>query len=159
MHPLSFRQAAIAIGMASAAMFGFAFGWWQVDDTRSSPARPAATDWKPVKPRTSDLSADSQILSARLPFGGAAKNSEAAAATAAPVATAAPEWRVRGIVTTERRQHLVLLIRQPGQNSDRTETREIGESLPDGSIVRAIEPNRITVDRGGKIATIRMFAQ
>jgi hypothetical protein len=146
--------------MASIALSGFALGWWGVDDTRRSlSARPAVLDWKPFKARTSDLSADAQILAAKLPFGGAAKQPDTTAAAAAPVAAASPEWRVRGIVTTEKRRRLVLLIRQPGQNSDRTETREIGQSLPDGSIVRTIEPNRVTVDREGTIVTIRMFAQ
>jgi len=160
MTTLTLRQAAIGIAMASVALSGFGFGWWQVDDTgRSRPATPAEPDWKPFKVRTSNLSADSQILSAKQPFGAVEQHSVAAPAGARPAATAAPEWRVGGIVTTERRRHLILLIRKPGQNSDRTERREIGESLPDGSVVRTIEPSRITVDREGTIVTIRIFAQ
>jgi Type II secretion system protein C len=160
MAKVTLRQAAIGIGMASVALSGFGFGWWQVDDDRRSlPAKPAATEWKPFKARTADLSADSQILLAKQPFGVAAQHPDTAAAAAKPAATAAPDWRVGGIVATARRRHLVLLIRQPGQNLDRTERREIGESLPDGSVVRAIEPTRVTVDREGTIITIRIFTQ
>ena len=33
------------------------------------------------------------------------------------------------------------------------------KTLPDGSIVRSVEPTNVTIDRQGAIVTIKMFAQ
>jgi hypothetical protein len=53
----------------------------------------------------------------------------------------------------------VILLRQPGQNSDRAELRQIGESLPDGSVIRAVDWSSVTVDRQGTVDTVRMFVK
>jgi hypothetical protein len=107
-----------------------------------------------------DLSADAKILSAIRPFGGGA----AAGGAIAPVGTTpgnatAAQWRIGGIVTTETSRRLVILLRQPGQSSDRAELRQIGESLPDGSILRSVDTSSVTLERQGTIATVRMFAR
>jgi hypothetical protein len=157
---VTLRQATLIMGMAAIALSGFALGWWQDSDPgRGAPAKDAAAEWKPFKPRMSDPLAEARILSAKAPFGETAQLATAAPAAAGMPAAGPPKWRVGGIVTTEKRQYLIVLVRKPGQNLDRAETRYIGESLPDGSVVRTIEPTRITVDREGKIATIKIFAQ
>jgi hypothetical protein len=51
----------------------------------------------------------------------------------------------------------VVLVRPPGQNEDRTELRQVGESLPDGGIIRSVDPSGVTIDRQGTLVTVRMF--
>jgi hypothetical protein len=158
MPKLTFRQTAIATGLTAIAVGGFVLGWLQNDDGgRPLPKAGAVSEWMPLKPKTADLPADAKILATKLPFGAAAQQSGAAPGGNVP--TAAAQWRIGGVVTTESRRHLVLLIRQPGQNSDRPEDRQVGDQLPDGSIIRAVEPGSVTVDRGDSIVTIKMFAQ
>ena len=60
---------------------------------------------------------------------------------------------------TETSGYLIILIRRPGENAARSEVRHPGEELPDGSIVRTVEPANVTIDRQGAIVTIKMFAQ
>ena len=60
---------------------------------------------------------------------------------------------------TEAGRHLIVLIRRPGDNATRSEIRRLGEELPDGSIVRAVEPSNVTIEREGTIVRIKMFAQ
>jgi len=84
-----------------------------------------------------------------------------AAVPGAPVAAnpVPVEWRVVGVVTTETERYLTVLIRKPGEKSARHEIRHPGDNLPDGSVVRSIEPTAVTVDRQGTIVRIKMFAQ
>jgi hypothetical protein len=55
--------------------------------------------------------------------------------------------------------HVIILIRRPGENATRSEIRHPGEELPDGSIVRTVEPTDVTIDRQGASVRIKMFAQ
>jgi len=165
---LSVRQSAIAIGMGSLSIVAFTLGWWQEDDARrrATGAPTNAAEWRLPKPVTSDLSADTTILLARHPFGAAGERANAVAGAAVgPGVVAgsgsgtATQWRIGGIVTTETSRRLVILLRQPGQNSDRAELRQIGESLPDGSVIRAVDWSSVTVDRQGTVDTVRMFVK
>jgi hypothetical protein len=67
------------------------------------------------------------------------------------------QWRIGGIVTGETSRYLVVLVRPPGQNTDRTELRQVGESLPDGGVVRSVDASSVTIDRQGTLVTVRMF--
>ena len=67
------------------------------------------------------------------------------------------QWRISGIVTGEKSRYLVLLVRPPGQNADRAELRQVGESLPDGGVVRSFDPGGVTIDREGTVVTVKMF--
>jgi len=163
--PLRSRQSGIAAGMAAVAVCAFGLGWWLSGDVPHLPTLAAGSDWNPPKPNALDLAAYANILSQRQPFGaaGAGANTAAPGAgppnVAAPVKAAAVQWRVGGIVTNGPDRYLVVLIRKPGENATRTELRHPGEDLPDGSVVRAVEPTSVTIDRQGKIVSIKMFAQ
>jgi hypothetical protein len=52
---------------------------------------------------------------------------------------------------------VVVLLRPPGQNTDRTELRQVGDSLPDGGVVRSVDAGSVTIDREGTLVTVRMF--
>ena len=163
---LSVRQLVIAMGMGSLSIAAFALGWWQEGDARrrATGASTNAGEWRLPKPVSSDLSADSTILLARRPFGAAGERAVTGAAVGPGVASGpgsetASQWRIGGIVTTETSRRLVILLRQPGQNSDRAELREIGESLPDGSVIRSVDWSSVTVDRQGTVDTVRMFVK
>jgi hypothetical protein len=156
----------IAMGMGSLSIGAFALGWWQEDDARrrATGASANAAEWRLPKPVVSDLSADTTMLLARRPFGAAGERANAGAAVgpgvvAGPGSGTATQWRIGGIVTTETSRRLVILLRQPGQNSDRAELRQIGESLPDGSVIRAVDWSSVTVDRQGTVDTVRMFVK
>jgi hypothetical protein len=158
---LTTRQLGILASMTSAAVAAFALGWWQGDGAHRAPGAAAtATDWKLPRPTGLDLSADAKILSAIRPFGaGVAAGGTVAQGGTSPGNTIAAQWRIGGIVTTETSRRLVILLRQPGQNTERTELRQIGESLPDGSVVRSVDTSSVTLERQGTIATVRMFAK
>ena len=157
------RQTAIGLVLAAVALSAFAIGWWQQDDGRRGAAADMAdSDWHPVKPVIPDLAGDAKILAERQPFGPPATPSGSPTAPgAAPIAanSVAVEWRGVGVVTTETERYLTVLIRKPGEKSARHEIRHPGDSLPDGSVVRSIEPTAVTVDRQGTIVRIKMFAQ
>jgi len=159
------RQTAIGLVLAAVAISAFALGWWQQDDGRRGAAADMAdSDWQPVKPVIPDLAGDAKILAERQPFGAptpsgsptvpAVPGAPPVAANSVPV-----EWRVVGVVTTETERYLTVLIRKPGEKSARHEIRHPGDNLPDGSVVRSIEPTAVTVDRQGTIVRIKMFAQ
>jgi hypothetical protein len=164
MMRLTIRQLGIAAGMAGLAIAAFALGWWQNDDVRRRAASMAtiAGEWRSPKPILSDLSADAKILLARRPFGaaGVGANVPAGGAIGQGSASATPTpWRIGGIVTTETSRRLVILLLQPGQNADRAELRQVGESLPDGSILRSVETSSVTIDRQGTLGTVKMFVK
>ena len=159
------RQTAIGLVLAAVALSAFALGWWQQDDGgRGAAADMADSDWHPVKPLIPDPAGDAKTLAERQPFGAPATPAGSPAAAAVPgapvAANAVPvEWRVVGVVTTETDRYLTLVIRKPGEKSARSEIRNPGDNLPDGSVVRSIEPTAVTVDRQGTIVRIKMFAQ
>jgi len=165
---LPVRQLVIAMAMGSLSIVAFALGWWQDDDAgrRAMDGSTNAPEWRLPKAIVSDLSADAKILLARRPFGAAGERANVVAGAAVgpgvaagPGSGTATQWRIGGIVTTETSRRLVILLRQPGQNSDRAELREIGESLPDGSVIRSVDWSSVTVDRQGTVDTVRMFVK
>jgi hypothetical protein len=164
---LTIRQLGIASAMGAVAVSAFALGWWQDDDVarRAINATGAAPEWKLPKPMVADLAADAKILAARRPFGAAGDRANNPAG--GPIGPGgvgagnvpAAQWRIGGIVTTETSRRLVVLLHQPGQNADRAELRQVGESLPDGSVVRSVDSSTVTVDRQGTVVTVRMFVK
>jgi hypothetical protein len=155
------RHIAISTGIGFIALLAFALGWWEGDDgNRSAATRPAGSEWLLPKPIASDVSTYAQILAQKPPFGAPAANpAPAGPQTAPPGNTTAIDWRVGGIVMTGTSGHLIILIRRPGENATRSEIRHPGEELPDGSIVRTVEPTDVTIDRQGATVRIKMFAQ
>jgi hypothetical protein len=156
------RQIAIAAGTGSIALCAFALGWWGDEDGgRRALTATIAPEWESPKTSISDVSAYAKVLAEKPPFGAPAERSNAlptAPPTASPGNTPM-QWRVGGIVTTETSQDLVVLIRRPGETMTRSEVRHPGEQLPDGSILRTVEPTHVTIDRQGTIVRIKMFAQ
>jgi hypothetical protein len=69
------------------------------------------------------------------------------------------KWQVNGIVTTDASRYLVVMIQNPGEKTGRPELRRVGDALPDGSTVRAIEPGEVTLDRDGTEVIIKMFVR
>ena len=122
-------------------------------------ANAPAAEWNIPQPKPADLAADAKIVLAKQPFGAAGER----AVTSGPTGGAGAgnplptQWRISGIVTAETSRYLVVLLRPPGQNTDRTELRQVGESLPDGGIVRSVDPSGVTIDREGTLVTVRMF--
>jgi hypothetical protein len=157
------RRLGLAAAAGGAVLIGFALGWWGDQPPARRDIVPGAnSDWVLPKSSAADLAGFAKILAQRLPFGAPAEraNPGSAAPQQAAAATAgAAQWRVGGIVVTETGRHLVILIRRPNDNATRSEIRRPGEELPDGSIVRAVEPSNVTVEREGKIVRIKMFAQ
>jgi hypothetical protein len=163
---LTIRQTGIAIALATVVVAAFALGWWQGDDRdRGAATNTADSEWRPVTPVIPDLAGDAKILAERQPFGAPLATAgvpPAPAAAGPPGAAATPppvQWRVDGVVTTETGPYLILMIGKPGEKSARSEIRHQGEDLPDGSVVRSIEPTSVTIDRRGTIVRIKMFAQ
>ena len=154
------RHIAISTGISCFAVLTFALGWWQGDDGNHRAATPrAGPEWLLPKPIASDVSTYAQILAQKPPFGAPAANTVPAGPQTASGNTTAIDWRVGGIVMTETSKYLIILIRRPGENATRSEIRHPGEELPDGSIVRTVEPTGVTIDRQGASVRIKMFAQ
>ncbi len=154
------RHIAISAGISCVALLAFALGWWESDDGNHHAAtRPAGREWLLPKPIASDFSTYAQILAQKPPFGASAANTVPAGPQTASGNTTAIDWRVGGIVMTETSRYLIILIRRPGENATRSEIRHPGEELPDGSIVRTVEPTGVTIDRQGASVRIKMFAQ
>jgi hypothetical protein len=157
---LTFRPIAISTGAGCIVLIAFALGWWEGDDGSHGAAAPlAGPEWLLPKPIASDVSTNAQILAQKPPFGAPAANAVPAGPQTAPGNTKVVDWRVGGIVMTEKSGHLIVLIRRPGDNVTRSEIRNPGEELPDGSILRTVEPTNVMIERQGAIVTIKMFAQ
>jgi hypothetical protein len=157
---LTLRHITISSGISCIALLAFALGWWEGDDGNHRAAtRPASSDWRLPKPIVSDVSAYGQILAQKPPFGAPVADPVPAGPKTAPLNTTVVDWRVGGIVMTETSRHLIILIRRPGENATRSEIRHPGEELPDGSIVRTVEPTNVMIERQGATVTIKMFAQ
>ena len=157
---LTFRHIAVSTGIGFIALLAFAVGWWEGDDGNNRAATPpAARDWQLPKPIASDVSTYAQILAQKPPFGAPTANPVPTGPQTAPGNATVIDWRVGGIVMTETSGYLIILIRRPGENAAHSEVRHPGEELPDGSIVRTVEPANVTIDRQGAIVTIKMFAQ
>jgi hypothetical protein len=157
---ITIRQIGIAGTLAAVAVLAFALGWWQDDSGQVQPqAHAPEASWNLPKPAVFDLAGYTTILANRPPFGAMASVGSSTANIVAAPASTAVQWRVGGIVLTETGRHLIVLIRRPGEDTTRAETRQPGEELPDGSILRAIEPTDVTIDRQGTIVRIKMFAQ
>jgi hypothetical protein len=157
---LTLRHIAISTGIGCIALLAFALGWWEGDDgNHRTTTRPAGPEWLLPKPIVSDVSAYAQILAQKPPFGAPAANPVPAGPQTASGNTTVIDWRVGGIVMTETSGYLIILIRRPGENAIRSEIRHPGEELPDGSIVRTVEPTDVTIDRQGASVRIKMFAQ
>ena len=154
------RQIGVAGALAAVAVLAFALGWWQdkSGQVRPPPLAPEAS-WNLPKPAAFDLAGYTTILANRPPFGAIASVGSSTANIGSAPDTPAVQWRLGGIVVTGTGRHLIVLIRRPGENTTRAETRQPGEELPDGSILRAIEPTDVTIDRQGTIVRIKMFAQ
>ena len=158
---LTARQGGIVAGMTGFAVSAFVLGWWLDDAAGRSAikANAAAAEWSIPQPKPADLAADAKIVLAKQPFGAAGERAVTSGPTAAagagnPLPT---QWRISGIVTTETSRYVVVLLRPPGQNTDRTELRQVGDSLPDGGIVRSVDTSGVTIDREGTLVTVRMF--
>ena len=165
---LSLPRIGIAIVMALAAIGSLAFGWWRNDEVRDHvPAVAAEPAWNVPKPAVTDLSRYATILAQRQPLGAPAPSparapggaGEAGGPNAPPAAAAAVKWRVNGIVTTDASRYLVVMIQKPGEKTSRPELRRVGDALPDGSTVRAIEPGEVMLDRDGATVIIKMFVR
>jgi hypothetical protein len=160
---LTARRAGLAAGMVVLTALAFGAGWWGDNDVgrRLRKLAPNTAEWKVPEQARADLSADVGILEARQPFGAAKQPSAAGMEGAAPGPATPPavEWRIGGIITTEKNRQLVVLVRQHGQGAERSEWRQVGETLPDGSIIRSVDQSSITVERQGAPATIRMFVK
>jgi hypothetical protein len=157
---VTIRQIGVAGALAAVAMLAFVLGWWQDDSSQiRPPALGPEPPWNLPKPAAFDLAGYTTIIANRPPFGAMASTGSSTANMVAAPASSAVQWRVGGIVLTETGRHLIVLIRRPGENTTRAETRQPGEELPDGSILRAIEPTDVTIERQGTIVQIKMFAQ
>jgi hypothetical protein len=158
----SMRQLGFAAAGAG-ALSAFVAGWWRNDEgSRRKLAASATPEWVLPKPTVTNIAGFTKILAQRAPFGAPpdlAKPAPAGPQTKGSETGAAAQWRVGGIITSETSRYLVVLIRRPGENTTRTELRNPGEELPDGSIIRSVEPADVTIDRQGTIIRIKMFAQ
>ena len=158
---LTARQAGIGAGLAGLAVSAFALGWWQDDAAGrgATRANAPAAEWKIPQPKPADLAADAKIVLAKQPFGAAGEPAVTSGSIGGTGAGNAPpaQWRISGIVTGEKSRYLVVLVRPPGQNADRAELRQVGESLPDGGVIRSFDPGGVTIDREGTVVTVRMF--
>jgi len=158
---LNTRSAGTAAGVAGLGIVAFALGWWQGGDAghRAFKANSPAAEWKLPEPKPADLATDAKIILAKQPFGAAGERAAVAASGAGAGAASAPsaQWRIGGIVAGATSRYLVVLVRPPGQNSDRIELRQVGESLPDGAVVRSVDPSSVTIDRQGTLVTVKMF--
>jgi hypothetical protein len=156
---LTLRHIGISTVIGCIVLLAFALGWWEADDGNHNAATRPAGEWLLPKPIASDVSTYAQILTQKPPFGATTANPVPAGPQTPPGNTTVLDWRVGGIVTTKTGGRLIILIRRPGENATRSEIRQPGEELPDGSIVRTVEPTNVTIDRQGAIVTIKMFAQ
>ncbi|MBV8505268.1 MAG: hypothetical protein JOZ11_05585 [Alphaproteobacteria bacterium] len=157
---LTLRQITIFASLSCIALLAFALGWWEGDDGNHRAATPPSRpEWLLPKLIASDVPTYAQILAQKSPFGAPATNPVPAGPRTAPGNTTAVDWRVGGIVMTGTSGHLIILIRRPGENATHSEIRHPGEELPDGSIVRIVEPTNVTIERQGASVSIKMFAQ
>jgi hypothetical protein len=158
---LTARQTGIVAAMAGLGVSAFALGWWLDDAVGRSPTKPnaPAAEWSVPKPKPADLAADAKIVLAKQPFGAAGEPAVTSGSIGGAGAGNAPptQWRISGIVTGQKSRYLVVLVRPPGQNADRAELRQVGESLPDGGVIRSFDPGGVTIDREGTVVTVRMF--
>jgi hypothetical protein len=91
------------------------------------------------------------------PLWGAEPGAELPAADTAPVKAATP-WRLTGIIAESGKPMAVILVAEQGKPGGRTQIREAGDGLPDGSHIIEIGTTAIVIDAGGKQRQVKLFS-
>ncbi len=174
MAKLPFRlsgNAMIAVLVAGVALIGFAGGFM------AAPAAPlpdvaqaTRNEWRDLAARPDQNARDLGVLASRRPWGTTAVDPAAAAAAAAAagvqgggvqggglqgVSNSIP-WRVTGVARQGSR-YLAMLTQSPPNQPIKSGFLQVGEQLPDGRSITAIDPDSIEVDGTSGRQRIRLY--
>lgn len=154
----------IVAGVVS-VLLAAVFGWQAGAPPRITGSDTIAEeDWSLPGAPVEQLNRAADILAKRRPWGGETAPSpdgavetgpETSAADADAAEPPAPQWRLGGTVDGDYARFVI--IAQAGEGGDEVRYVGLGELLPDGSQVMAIDPGRITVLRDGREQQIRLF--
>ena len=161
-HKATWARLAALIGIATALS---AFAGWQAGQPVVPPTPlPAPTPWELPRQKSEDSARDLRILTTRLPWdGGPLKAVAAISAPGRPGARGTPasskpsnEWRLAGIVQRSDENFVILAIGPP--NALKFEYRQVGNKLPDGSVLIEITADRAVTRRGTSLTERQTYS-
>lgn len=159
--------AAVTVGVGLAA---FGVGMAGAPPTSSFDVTQATrNDWRDLVPRPDKSAQDLAVLVNRRPWGVSPVDPAAAAAAAASAAssgagaagalqgvTNSVPWRVTGVARQGSR-YLAVLTQNPAGQAVKSGFLQVGEKLPDGRQITAIDADAIEVDGASGRQRIRLY--
>lgn len=131
-------------------------------------AQATRNDWRDLVPRRDQSAQDLAVLASRRPWGVPVVDPAAAAAAAASaaaggaggnglqgVANSVP-WRISGVARQGAR-YLAVLTQSPAGQPVKSGFLQVGEKLPDGRAITAIDADAIEVDGASGRQRIRLY--
>jgi hypothetical protein len=144
----------LLLGGAGLLVLGLAVGWMLAEDGLDATKLVAPAErWPDPALHPSDPAKALASLTQRPLWGEAAP-----AAAVDPAKSAAPEWRLSGIVTESGRPLAVILVAEGGKPAAHVLYGQPGDALPDGSHIVAITKTMITVSGEGGPRQVKLFS-
>ena len=152
------RQRVIFVALALLSG-GLSVGWVTAGTGIETGALVAPTEpWRDPSVPSSDPAPALAGL-AMHPLWGAEAGSKSAAAPGATEKAAATSWRLTGIFAEFGRPKAVILVTEQGKPGGRTQIRQAGDNLPDGSRITEIGTTAIVIDAGDKRRQVKLFSR
>jgi hypothetical protein len=153
MMPKSMRMR-LLLGGAGLLALGLAAGWLLAEDGLDAAKLVAPAErWSDPALQPSDPAKALASLTQRPLWGEAAPS-----AAIDPTKSAAPEWRLSGIVTDSGKPLAVILVAEGGKPAAHVLYGKPGDALPDGSHIVSISKTTITVSGEGGPRQVKLFS-
>lgn len=159
----------MAAGLIAASGAAAFVGGWISDPAPKlgDVAQATRNDWRDLAPTAGDAAKDLAVLAMRRPWGVPAIDPAAAAAAAAAAASAGQgtglsgnaaggQWRVTGVMRQGDR-YLAILTQAAAGQPPKTSFLQVGEKLPDGRALAAIDSDWVEVDAAAGRQRIRLY--
>jgi hypothetical protein len=151
------RAVQVACAAALLLTASVVLGWRAGRETTAAAASAAPTQWTLPGDGADNPERDAAILRARRPWGGGNAFHDI---DSGPVIPTVQPWTLVGTIVRDDRRYALIRVGPP---SSKIEYRGIGEKLPDGSTVDAIDADGITTaggsGRGAKPIVYRLFTK
>lgn len=127
-------------------------GWLSTSLPPRAAAADSAIDWRLPQWKAPEVAQASRRLAERSIWEPQAAASGAPGGAAQPLTP--PDWRIIAVAVTREERVAMLAV-----GSDRPQELRVGDRLPGGAIIRAIEPDRLTIELDGQRRLLRLAPQ
>ncbi len=142
----------LSLALAAAALIGLLAGWFSTPLPQQTTQERHDTAWTPPLAKDIQRFDDKAFQALKLSASWAAQGSSGGVKSANGADSAIPAWSLVGIVLTPQPAALVI-----NSSSLQVERVTAGAALPDGSVLKTIEHNVVSVTRAGCTRHIALF--